>query len=227
MLYLRLYLQQLPVPAMNSPEFTSLTRRLVVAEQKPTQWANAVPLGLSGYCLMSLLLGLINLGYVGPENIAFLSVATIPIALVLFTGGLITLRRGNCLDGNMLGAFGMLFVLGPGLELWASALGLVEIPPFVFGAWHLLLGVFMIIWGIALSRAPLFAFLISPLMVLVLWSVGIGYLVPQAQPALNTFAGWLFLVPGLAWGLYAMALNLCESTGIQLPVGAPLVQPKA
>ena len=191
-------------------------------EQRATPWGNAVPLGLTGYCLACLLFGLINLGFVEPKNIAFLSIACIAIAIVLFTGGLITLRNGNTLDGCMLAAFGMLFVFGPALETWAAAVGHIELPLVVLGAWNLLLAAFMAIWGIPLSRAPIFAFAISPIMVVVLTLMGLSMILESST--LSTIAGWVFLIPGLGWGLYAMAVNLSAAMGIELPVGSPLIK---
>lgn len=188
-----------------------------------TQWGNAIPLGLSGYCLMCLLLGFINLGFVKPVNIAFLTIAAIGITIALFTGGIITLRNGNSLDGNMLSTFGLMFVLGPTLEMYANASGIIEIPMAVFGAWQFLLGIYMIIWAIPLCRAPIFAFSICPLMVCALWLSGFSMILPQYSNVLNLINGWLFLIPGLGWGLYAMAINLSEAMGIQLPVGRPLI----
>ena len=41
---------------------------------------------------------------------------------------------------------------------------------------------------------------------------------------LSTIAGWVFLIPGLGWGLYAMAVNLSAAMGIDLPVGSPLIK---
>lgn len=191
-----------------------------------TQWGNAIPLGLSGYCLMCLLLGFINLGFVKPVNIAFLTIAAIGITIALFTGGIITLRNGNSLDGNMLSTFGLMFVLGPTLEMYANASGIIEIPMVVFGAWQFLLGIYMIIWAIPLSRAPIFAFSICPLMVCALCLSGFSMILPQFSNVLNLINGWLFLIPGLGWGLYAMAINLSEAMGIQLPVGRPLINKK-
>lgn len=190
--------------------------------ERATPWGNAVPLGLTGYCLACLLFGLTNLGFVESKNIAFLSIACIAIAIVLFTGGLITLRNGNTLDGCMLAAFGMLFVFGPALETWAAAVGLIELPLVVLGAWNLLLAAFMTIWGIPLSRAPIFAFAISPIMIVALTLMGLSMILESST--LSTIAGWVFLIPGLGWGLYAMAVNLSAVMGIELPVGSPLIK---
>jgi len=197
-----------------------------MAEDNRAPWGNAIPLGLSGYCLMCVLLGLIfGLRAVPPESMLVLPIACIAIATVLFTGGLITLRNGDTLNGALLATFGIMFVFGPGLEIAANLAGLFKLPMAVFGAWHLLLGVWMIIWGIPLSKAPIFAFLISPLMVIGLWCLAFSMLFPQAA-ILSVIAGWVFLVPSLAWGLYAMAVNLSAEMGINLPVGPPLIRAK-
>ncbi len=192
-------------------------------ESNKSAWGNAIPLGLSGYCLMCVLSGLINLGFLEPENIAFLTIAGISISIALFTGGLITLRNGNVLDGCMLSTFGLMFVLGPTLEMYANLKGIIVMPVVLMAAWNFLLGIFMIIWAIPLSRAPVFAFLMCPLMLVILWLSSVSMLMPQYSQVLDTIVGWLFLIPGLAWGLYAMAVNLSASMGIELPVGSPLI----
>ena len=197
-----------------------------MGENNKTPWGNAIPLGLSGYCLMSLLLGLINLGFIEPQNIAFLTIAGLAISIALFTGGLITLRNGNVLDGCMLSTFGLMFVLGPTLEMYANVKGIIELPTVLFAAWHFLLGVFMLIWAIPLSRAPIFAFLICPIMIIILWLTGISMLMPQYSQILDKIVGWTFLLPGLGWGLYAMAINLSAAMDIELPVGKPLIKQK-
>jgi len=191
-------------------------------EQK--QWGNGAPLGLSGYCLMMMLLGLINLGFLEMQNILFLPIAGIAIFGALFTGGLITLRNGNTLDGALLATFSLMFVLGPTMEVAASSLGIIEMPKVLFACWNLLLAAFIIVWSIPLLRAPFFAWLLMPLMFIPLVLDALALLLDIH--AFTVLAGWFWLVPALLWGLYAMLINLSAEMDIHIPVGEPLIKKK-
>ncbi len=185
-------------------------------------WGNGMPVGLSGYCLMMMLLGLIDLGYLAPENMLFLSFAGIAIFLALFTGGMLTLRNGNTLDGALLTTFSLMFVLGPTAQIGLSSIGLTELPNYLLGYWNLLLAAFIVVWSIPLLKAPFFAWVLTPLMFIPLVSEAIGIF--TGVQLFISLAGFFWLVPALLWGLYAMLLQLSTEVGMELPVGQPLIR---
>ena len=188
---------------------------------KEKGWGNGIPVGMSGYCLMMLLLGMTNLGYLEPSNPLFLTIAGIAIFGALFTGGMITLKNGNTLDGALLVTFSFMFVLGPTLVIGATVLGWIELPKVIFACWNLLLAAFIVIWSIPLLRAPFFAWLLTPLMFIPLVLDALALLLGMS--VFTIVAGWFWLVPAVAWGLYAMLVHLSAEVGIVIPLGKPLM----
>jgi succinate-acetate transporter protein len=185
-------------------------------------WASAAPLGFAAFAMITLMLWLSFLGALPKENGPIVFAMCFAGGVAQIVSGIIELRRGVGVRGNLLATMGCLFMLAPGVAILMASLKL-GVPVPILGYLNMMLGMFMGIWGLAFLRAPLFVFFISPLGFVILFSIGfaeIGY------HEFKLLAAWTSFM-AMVWGLYMLAHALGELVHIHLWVGKPLMPVKA
>ena len=185
----------------------------MVTEDK---WASGAPLGFAAFAMITLMLGLQFWDASQGERTSDFSICLAGgIAQIL--AGMVELKRGVGVRGNLLATMGCLFMLAPGVSFLVVSLKLGSPVP-ILGYLNMMLGMFMGIWGLPFLKAPKFVFFISPLGFVILFSIGL------ARPAITSSRPWR---PGRrAWpwsGVSYVAHSLGEFVGIYLPLGKPLV----
>ncbi|MEN6617087.1 MAG: GPR1/FUN34/YaaH family transporter [Syntrophorhabdus sp.] len=192
-----------------------------MSQETQQQWAGANALGMCAFAMITMILWLFFLGLIPKENTAILFAICFSGGIAQIIAGVIELRRGVGVRGNLLAAMGCLFMLIPGISFLMTVLKL-GIPVPVLGYVFMLLGTFMGIWGLGFLRAPKFVFLISPLGVVILFSIG---LIELGFHDLKPLAAWTCFM-AMLWALWMLAHSLGEFVGVKVPVGKPLSTPK-
>jgi hypothetical protein len=190
-----------------------------MAEEK---WATPAPLGFAALALVCLGFGSSFLGWIPKENVPILFALGLGGGVAQIIAGIIDLKRGDAIGGNLLATFGCMFMLTPAFVFLLAALKL-GVPTPLLGYVNILLGIFLGLYMIPLVRAPIIMFFIGPLGLVLLVLVGI---VELGAHHLQPIAGWLFIV-AVIWGLYMMAHALGAIGGINIPLGKPLAPIKA
>ncbi|OPY74975.1 MAG: hypothetical protein A4E65_03683 [Syntrophorhabdus sp. PtaU1.Bin153] len=186
------------------------------------QWSSAAPLGFSGFAMITLILWLQFLGVLPKENAPMVFPICLAGGIAQIVAGVIELRRGMGVRGNLLAAMGCLFMLAPGFSFLMASLKL-GIPVPILGYLNMMLGMFMGIWGLGFLRAPKFVFFISPLGFIILFAIGF---VELGYHSLKPLAAWTCFM-AMTWGLYMLAHALGELVNIHLWVGKPILPMKA
>ncbi len=120
-------------------------------------WASAAPLGFAAFAMITLMLWLQFWGALPRENAPIIFPICLAGGIAQIVSGMIELRRGVGVRGNLLAAMGCLFMLAPGFSFLMVALKLGTPVP-ILGYLNMMLGMFMGIWGLAFLRAPVFVF---------------------------------------------------------------------
>jgi len=187
----------------------------MVTEEK---WASGAPLGFAAFAMITLMLWLQFWGILPKENAPLIFPICLAGGIAQILAGVIELRRGVGVRGNLLATMGCLFMLAPGVSFLIISLKLGSPVP-ILGYLNMMLGMFMGIWGLPFLKAPKFVFSISPLGFVILFSIGlaeIGY--HEFKP----LAAWTSCM-AMVWGLYMLAHSLGEFVGISLPLGKPFL----
>jgi len=181
------------------------------------KWASANALGMCAFAMITMILWMYFLGLIPKENTAILFAICVSGGIAQIIAGIIELKRGVGVRGNLLTAMGCLFMLIPGLSFLMIVLKLGTPVP-VLGYVFFMLGTFMGIWSVGFIRAPKFVFLISPLGVVILFSIG---WIDLGHPEYKPVAAWgCFLA--MLWALWMIIHSLGEFAGIHVPVGKPV-----
>ncbi len=192
-----------------------------MAQQSEQQWAGANALGMCAFAMITMILWIYFLGLVPKENTAILFAICFSGGIAQIIAGIIELRRGVGVRGNLLATMGCLFMLIPGLSFLMTVLKL-GVPVPILGYVFMLLGTFMGIWGLGFLRAPRFVFCISPLGVIILFTIGF---IDLGYHELKPLAAWTCFL-AMLWALWMLAHSLGEFVGVRVPVGKPLAAPK-
>ena len=185
-------------------------------------WASAAPLGFAAFAMITLILWLQFWGALPKENAPIIFPICLAGGIAQIVAGMIELRRGVGVRGNLLAAMGCLFMLAPGFAFLMVSLKLGTPVP-ILGYLNMMLGMFMGIWGLAFLRAPLFVFFISPLGFIILFSIGLAEI---GYHEFKSLAAWTCFL-AMVWGLYMLAHALGELVHIHLWVGKPLLPVKS
>lgn len=163
--------------------------------------ANPGPLGLGGFALSTLILNIVNAGWVGAEALGIvMPIACLYGGLAQFTAGMWDLRRGDIFGGTCFSSFGA-FWIGLALFYFLEWAGIAPaVPPagvaVVLFAWGVFTG-YATIASLRLPRAITWVFITLTILFFLL---GIGEFVP----IVHTIAGYEGIVCALiAW--YASA----------------------
>lgn len=181
------------------------------------KWASPGATGFAAFSMVCLVIFLSLSGYVPKENVPVFFALLMAGAVAQILAGMVELKNGASAGGNLLLSFGTMFMMGPALTFLLVGLKVASPVPLV-GYVNILLGVFMGIYMIPLSRAPVIPFLIAPLGFVVLSTLGLVEIGYTFFKPLTTF---LFAV-AVVYGLYMMAHSLGEAAHVHIPVGKPL-----
>jgi len=185
-------------------------------------WGQASPAGFAALSMASLLIWVDQCGYMPAQNAPLVALMLIAAGMTQITTGVIELKRGDTAEGSLFFMMGCLFMLGPGLGVLFETMHKVSLAPLL-GWVNILLGIFLLIWGISFSKKPWVIFLISPGGFLFLGlfgctTAGIG------PPILKPIDGWIGFF-FMCWAIYIIVHILGQEVGIHIPVGEPLRVP--
>ena len=88
------------------------------------KWACANALGMCAFAMITMILWIYFLGLIPKENTAILFAICFSGGVAQIIAGIIELRRGVGVRGNLLAAMGCLFMLIPGLSFLMTVLKL-------------------------------------------------------------------------------------------------------
>ncbi len=185
------------------------------------QWASAAPLGFAAFAMITLVLWLQFWDVIPKENGPIVFPICLGGGIAQLVAGIIELRRGVGIRGNLLATMGCLFMLVPGFSFLMISLKLGSPVP-ILGYVFMMLGMFMGIWSIGFLRAPKFVWFISPLGFVILFSIG---LTETGHHEFKSLAAWTCCM-AMIWGLYMLAHGLGELVNIHIWVGKPLMPMK-
>ncbi len=187
----------------------------MVTEDK---WVSGAPLGFAAFAMITFMLWLQFWGMLPKENAALIFPICLAGGIAQILAGVIELRRGVGVRGNLLATMGCLFMLAPGVSFLVVSLKLGSPVP-ILGYLNMMLGMFMGIWGLPFLKAPKFVFFISPLGFVILFSIGLA---ETGHHEFAPLAAWTSCM-AMVWGLYMLVHSLGEFVGIYLPLGKPLL----
>ena len=183
-------------------------------------WANPEPWGLLALAGISFILFGLYTGRIPEEQTIFLFPIGVAGAISQTSTGVILLRRGNMVAGNLFAVFGNLFMITPTLTIFLEHLMGFHVGTAV-GYWTCFLGLTLWLWAIPMSRVPWVTWLVAPGAGFAFIIRGISVL--YSIEMLSVLSGWIFLI-FFVWALYNALHHLGKSVGIDIPVGEPLYE---
>ncbi len=185
-------------------------------------WANPEPWGLLALAGISFILFGMYTGRIPEEETIFLFPIGVAGAAAQTMTGIILLRRGDMIPGNLFAVFGNLFMITPTLTILLEHLMEIHVATAV-GYWTVFLGFTLWLWAIPMLRTPWVTWLVAPFAGLAFVVRGISVL--YNIPLLTTLSGWIFLF-FFGWALYNALHHLGKEADIHIPVGEPVLKRK-
>lgn len=191
-------------------------------------WATPAPAGLVALAMACFVFFALLTGNITPSAAGLMGIWLLGGFLVQILTGIIELKEGNIVGGNIFVFFGAFAMLVAGLELilkYFAAINGWKIDTHVDGWGWLPLAAALTLWAPAYLKSQKCMFGVVICLVPAVWIIALvdmGVWPHEMAP----IAGWLFLAGGI-FGIYTCAAVILNSSFGRtiLPMGAPFIKP--
>lgn len=186
------------------------------------KWASAAPTMTLMFSMLGLMFWAIFVGLLKPEAALLLGVIQVGIFPAYLIGGIILLKEGDGLNGNVFYYFSTYFGLCAGLYNLVTYFAPIyhwAIDPRIMGYFWLCASIMLFGSLLGYKKVPWVFFSVLFFAALALFILGFTAL-GLLPLVFNLVAGWCLFIVGI-FGLYLAVAGLLENADIKLPLGRP------